>query len=101
MSRKQKQAQKNDLIEDKALRINIKSKRKRTLLRKAIEVSRLCNLQILIVIRDIESKKIIEYNSGKSPRDHFTLETALKDKVSEAFTHVFYNDTSYNELIPS
>ena len=51
-------------IEDKVSRVNIKSKRKRTLLRKAIEVSRLCSLDILIIIRDNETRKIYEYNSG-------------------------------------
>ena len=92
--------QKTDLIEDKALRINIKSKRKRTLLRKAIEVSRLCNLQILIVIRDTESNKIIEYNSGKSNQDHFSLERASQIKQSYSLSHVFYDDTNYDDLVP-
>ena len=101
MPRKQKQAHKTDPIEDKALRVNIKSKRKRTLLRKAIEVSKLCNLQILIIIQDNESNKIIEYNSGKSQLDHFSLERAIQIKQSNAFSHIFYNDTSYNDLTPN
>ena len=69
MSRQQKKAQKRiyeeqNAIQDKSLRVNTKSKRKRTLIRKAIEVSKLCNLDILIVIKDDETDKIIEFNSG-------------------------------------
>ena len=59
-------------IEDKQQRINVKSKRKRTLIRKAIEISKLCSLDILLIIKDEETKKIIEYNSGRSQPELFT-----------------------------
>ena len=49
MQRKHKVIRK-EVIEDKAKRINLKSKRKRTLIRKAIEVSQMCELEILILI---------------------------------------------------
>ena len=68
-------------IEDKVSRVNIKSKRKRTLLRKAIEVSRLCSLDILIIIRDNETRKIYEYNSGKEDSKLFTLQKAVEAKI--------------------
>ena len=79
-TRQQKQQKK--IIENKAQRINIKSKRKRTLLRKAIEVSQLCDLDILILIRDRETNKITEYNSGKydQPKPLFTLRDAVESK---------------------
>ena len=79
---KKANANKKKVIEDKANRINIKSKRKRTLLRKAIEVSQLCCLDILIVIRDTESNKIIEYNSGKIGDKLFTFQEANISKLS-------------------
>ena len=63
MKRKEKSTRK-DLPEDDAKRINLKSKRKRTLLRKAIEVSELCKLDIYMLIKDNESKKIYQYNSN-------------------------------------
>ena len=58
-----KQAPKYELIKDKSKRINLKSKRTRTLFRKAIEVSRMCNLDIFIMINDRDSSRILEYNS--------------------------------------
>ena len=57
--------QKYTPVQDKVYRINIKSKRKRTLLRKAIEISKMCQLEIHIVIKDRETHKIIEYCSGE------------------------------------
>ena len=77
MNRKQKVARK-ELIEDKAKRINLKSKRKRTLLRKAIEVSQLCHIDILIIIRDNDTKRVSEYNSGSDDTEMFTFQDAVE-----------------------
>ena len=87
-------------IEDKAQRINIKSKRKRTLLRKAIEVSQLCSLDILIIIRDKETNKIIEYSSGKHDTELFSLNEAVRTKMSGQYIPIYYNDNSYKHLTP-
>lgn len=51
-------------IDDRLKRINLKSKRKRTLLKKIIEMSQMCKLDMLLVIHDAEMNKVIEYNSG-------------------------------------
>ena len=88
-------------IEDKVSRVNIKSKRKRTLLRKAIEVSQLCSLDILIIIRDNETRKIYEYNSGKEDHKLFTLQKAVQAKIHDQYFSIVYNDTNYDNLIPS
>lgn len=48
-NRKQKE-QKKQLIDDKLKRINLKSKRKKTLIKKAIEISQMCQVDILLVI---------------------------------------------------
>ena len=64
MQSKKQRVNRKEVIEDKAKRINLKSKRKRTLIRKAIEVSQMCELDILILIQDRETNKLIEYNSG-------------------------------------
>ena len=53
-------------VEERARRINIKSKRKKNLFKKAIELRRLCDLDMLIVIRDKEYNKIQVYNSSPS-----------------------------------
>ena len=51
------------MITNKVKRINLKSKRKRTLIKKAIEVSTMCNLDMCIVIRDPDNGKIFTYQS--------------------------------------
>ena len=52
-----------NVIKDKAKRINLKSKRTRTLLRKAIEVSQMCDLHIHIAVWDRSINKLIEYGN--------------------------------------
>ena len=53
-----------EAIDDRLKRINLKSKRKRTLLKKIIEMSQMCKLDMFLVIHDQEMNKVIEYNSG-------------------------------------
>ena len=67
------------MIDDKIKRINIKSKRRSTLVNKVIELSQLCDLDILLVINDTEMNKVIEYNSGTERKGHFTLEDATRE----------------------
>ena len=50
------------LIKDKSRRINIKSKRKKNFLKKAIELKTLCGLEMLVVIKDTEFSKVQVYN---------------------------------------
>lgn len=52
-------------VKDKTKRINIKSKRRRNLLKKAIEIKRMCGLQMFIVLQDTEFNKVFVYNSAK------------------------------------
>lgn len=67
------------LIEDRGKRINLKSKRKKTLLKKVIEFARMFNLDVFMVIQDAEMNKVIEYNSGSAAENTlFTLEQATK-----------------------
>ena len=50
-------------IENRLQRINIKSKRKKNLMKKAIEFRRLCALEVLVVVKDPEFMKFTVYNS--------------------------------------
>ena len=98
---KKERVVRKEVIEDKAKRINLKSKRKRTLIRKAIEVSQMCELDILILIQDRETNKLIEYNSGGLQKAIFTISeaiAALKHVSSRTMGHQLYTDKDYEKL---
>ena len=57
------------LIEDRLKRINIKSKRRRILLKKAMELKYLCDLDMLFIIKDAEFNKYTIYNSSDDTFD--------------------------------
>ena len=85
-------------IDDRLKRINYKSKRKKTLIKKAIEISQLCNLGIVLVIHDAEMNKVIQYNSGTSKNGLFTLDAArnaLQEVQDKKKFYEFHTD-EYN-----
>ena len=92
---------KKNKIEDRIKRTNLKSKRKRTLIRKAIEVSQLCDLDIMILIQDRDTRKIIEYNSGGIDKQIFTFDDAtycINLAISGLVYHHIYTDLDYEKL---
>ena len=100
------QAPKYELIKDRNKRTNLKSKRTRTLFRKAIEVSRMCNLDIFIMINDRDSSRVLEYNSTHPVTQQlFGIEDAFKHATNclNAITNQTrfykrYTDTDYESL---
>lgn len=63
--------------QDKNL-INVKSKRKRFLFKKAIELSQLCNVQVLIIVQDLKQDRMTMYGSGsKAQGTMYTIEDAV------------------------
>ena len=65
-------------------------------------MSELCNLDILVIVKDNETNKLYEYTSGgKNGKELFTIERALQSKNSSSHVSFLYNDTSYNHLQPS
>ena len=104
MQRKTKQtAQRKNVIEDKAKRINLKSKRTRTLLRKAIEVSQMCELDIHIALWDRSMNKLVEYGSTAADGQFFSFDRLRQ--VAESFRNVtssrfykLYTDLDYDNL---
>ena len=57
------------LIENRLKRINIKSKRRRILLKKVMELKYLCDLDMLFIIKDTEFNKYTIYNSSDEDFD--------------------------------
>ena len=82
-------------------RINVKSKRKRYLFKKAIELSQMCDLQIAIIVRDKIFDRLTTYCSGKISEGIFSAENALdliKTKKAEKKTVKMFTDDDYNAL---
>jgi len=77
MNKRNQKDQRKQAIDDKLKRLNLKSKRKKTLVKKAIEMSQMCQVDILLVISDGEMNKLIEYNSGTKDSGLFTLDKAI------------------------
>ena len=77
MNRKQKIEQKLP-IDDKEKRSNFLCKRKKTLTKKARELSELCNVDVLLLIRDKGNNKLYEYNRGCNEKNCFNLHDAIE-----------------------
>ena len=98
MKRQGKSIQKK-LIDDRGKRINLKSKRKKTLLKKIIEFSQLCGMDIFMVIHDTEIGRVIQYTSGTIEKGLFDLDKA-KEVLEQAkgstkwYDHITNDDYS-------
>lgn len=66
-------------VEDKLKRINLKSKRLRNLVKKAIELSQMCELHISLVVKDPEMNKFTQYCSGNPQTGMYTITRALEE----------------------
>ena len=49
---------------NKARRLNLKSKRKRNLIKKAIELSTMLDMDLVMIFKDLDTGKITHYTSG-------------------------------------
>lgn len=76
MNKKIKRTRFQGLVPDRLKRINLKSKRMRTLFKKAIELSKMCNIDISMQVWDQEMKKMYQYNSINAEKEEFTPEKA-------------------------
>ena len=106
MSNSRKRDEKNkakQLVQDRERRTNLKSKRKRNIIKKAIELSHMCNMDILILIRDREMDKIFQYSSGQAEdvETLFTVDKAIEhyERLKEVNGKIkIFNDSDYEEL---
>ena len=99
---KAKEQKKRQAIDDKLRRINLKSKRKKTLIKKAIEISQMCQIDVLLVINDAEMSKMIEYNSGSKATGYFSLDRAQRcfDEVKQkSKKYQFITDDIYDRYV--
>ena len=65
------------LKEHRAL-INAKSKRRRNLIKKAMELSIKCEVDVFLIIRDSVQKKVTTYESDGTEGQRFNAEEAFK-----------------------
>lgn len=82
-------------------RINVKSKRKRFLFKKAIELSQMCDLQIMIVVHDQIVDRLTTYCSGKIEDGIFSTQEALKlvsQRTAEKRSLKQFTDDDYHSL---
>lgn len=70
-------------------------------MKKGIELSKMCDLDILMIIKDKEMDKITQYCSGEPEKGLFTFDEALKALQKEEYFDKnvkTYNDSDYNSL---
>ena len=82
-------------IENKNDRNNTFQKRKRGLLKKAIEFSNKCGLDMTVTISDPNEKRLIEYRSDKK----FNTEAAAKIAKKDGYTHEKYTNEAYYDFV--
>lgn len=83
------------LIKDKNTRNVTYCKRKRGLIKKAIELSKLCNQYVYLVIFDREKQRLIEYNSH-DVFDHKLINQIASDNYKNNFKYENYTNDNYS-----
>ena len=100
------------VIENRLKRINIKSKRRRILLKKVMELKYLCDLDMLFIIKDTEFNKYTIYNSSdqdfdpalvKQLTEPMTLQTLSNRSDPEIYKkktkYHYVTSTEYDKLV--
>ena len=81
----------NEYINDKNARIVSYSKRKKNLIKKAIELSKMCGQEIFIMIFDKERQKIVEYRNHNDFDINIVSSLMIPD-IRLQFTHNLYTN---------
>ena len=89
------------LKEHRAL-INAKSKRRRNLIKKAMELSIKCEVDVFLIIRDQIQKKVTTYESDMAGGQRFTADSAFDfyrdieaHKVDQHWQETLFTNESY------
>ena len=67
---------------NKDRRVNLKSKRKRNLIKKAIELTKMLDMKMFIVFKDLDTHKLSIYNSGDKLQGHFNLASVQQEIIA-------------------
>ena len=91
---------KSKKIENKNQRSVAFCKRKRGFLKKAIELSRLCDQKIFMVMYDPDKDRVIQYSSEQGFSFQSALETVKRIRKSEnaAHSYEYYTNDDYNKF---
>ena len=89
-----------ELIEDIKSRRVTYSKRKRGLIKKAIELSEMCGQHICITIFDKQRQKLVQYNSSFDFNPKVVSEI-LDPNILPQLTYTLYNNQDYQLLANS
>lgn len=93
-----------EFIKDQTKMTNAKSKRRRNLVKKAIELSSLCDLETILVVRDAKNRRVTIYESAP---EEFSIDDAkvLLDRIkfqigSEGtrWTRLSYTNENYMNI---
>jgi histidinol phosphatase-like enzyme len=86
------------LVPNKNQRNVTYSKRKRGILKKAIELSMLCGQDIFLVIFDKQKQKLIEFRSSME-FDTKIVDSLTQKDIALHFKHEVYNNTDYSRFL--
>lgn len=87
--------------QNKANRVNLKHKRKKNLIKKAIELDKVFDMDVLIVLKDRDTGKFSIFESGNDQMGQFSLEKAAQEieslkastkQMIKKFDHNDYTD---------
>ena len=65
--------------QNKKRRLNLKSKRKRNLIKKGIELSKMLDMELMVVFKCKDTGKVTVYSSGETPENLFSIDKAAKE----------------------
>ena len=85
------------LIDSSSARNITYCKRKKGLLKKAMEISMLCGQEVFLVCLDKEKEKLILYRSSND-FDEIKVKDLINGPLSRNENFEFYTDTDYDEI---